>query len=250
MSTAAAMRASRASRVPPREAKPTTWRTWAVVAAAVLLVAFIVAWLFGWVSLTTDPRVVEIQKLQQEAVAQFGQNGGPQTIADATAAVASMNTIRAKTEALPPHLRSQVEQRGSNVFLNAMRARVSEYFDASPAQRQAVLDRQINQEEMMRKAFETASTVANALGMGQGGSAGSGGSTGAGGQAGGSPPGGGPPGGAGPPSASRTEEDRSRRIKSIIDSTTPEQRARWIEYRRAIDTRREERGLNQGSPVR
>jgi hypothetical protein len=32
----------------------------------------------------------------------------------------------------------------------------------------------------------------------------------------------------------------------MIDSTTPEQRSRYVEYRRAMDERREQRGLPSG----
>jgi hypothetical protein len=95
---------------------------------------------------------------------------------------------------------------------------------------------------MMRKAFEAGRAVAGMFGGGQSGGqqasqggAGQGGAAQGGQQAGGSRPGGPPQGGS--------EEDRNRWRKSMIDSTTPEQRARYVEYRRAMDERREQRGL-------
>ena len=209
---------------------------WAIGAAMLLLLAAILAWWLGWLSFGTDPRVVEIQQLQEEAQKQFTANGGPSTITEAVAAVTSMNTIRAKVEALPPHLREQVERRGAGMFQSAMRARIDEYYQAPPAQRQAILDKQIDQEEAMSKAFEAARSVAGAFG---GGGTTSGSSAPA---SGGGTGGGGPPGG-GPPRRSGNEDDRNRRIKSIIDRTTPEQRAQWVEHRRAIDERRAQRGL-------
>lgn len=238
MSTAA-VRSSRAARVPSREEKKTGWGLWAVVAAGIVLLALAVAWFLGWISFGTDPRVVEIRGLQEEARKQFAESGGPRTVADATAAVTAMNTIRAKTEALPPRLRTQVEQQGRGVFRTAMRARIDSYFSTPPEKRQAELDRQIDQEEMMRKAFETASAVAGAMGMGQNAQAGQGAS----GQASTQPQG--PPAGGGPP-RSGSEEDRNRWRKSMIDSTTPEQRAKYVEYRRAMDERRQQRGLPSG----
>jgi hypothetical protein len=191
--------------------------------------------------------------MQEEARTQFAEGGGPRTVADATAAVTAMNTIRAKVEALPPHLRPQVERQGGSVFRTAMRARIDSYFTAPPEKRKAELDRQIDQEEMMRKAFEAGRAVAGMFGGGQpagqsgagqgaagqgGGGQSAAGQGGAGqsGQGRGGPPGGGPPQGG-------SEEDRNRWRKSIIDSTTPEQRARYVEYRRAMDERREQRGL-------
>ena len=80
---------------------------WAIGAAMLLLLAAILAWWLGWLSFGTDPRVVEIQQLQEEAQKQFTANGGPSTVTAAMAAVTSMNTIRAKVEALPPHLRER-----------------------------------------------------------------------------------------------------------------------------------------------
>ena len=77
---------------------------------------------------------------------------------------------------------------------------------------------------------------------------------------------GGPPGGAnggasangqtsgqngqgGPPWArSGNEGDRNEWRKRIIDRTSPEQLARWTEYRNAVDKRRDELGL--GNPWR
>lgn len=215
------------------------WQVWASLGAAILVAALLAAWLLGWLSYGTDPRVAEILVLQEQAREQFAATGGPQTIADATAAATMMNTIRAKVEALPPSLRPQVEQQGSSVFRSAMRARIDAYFTAPADQRQALLDRQIDQEEMMRKAFEAGQAVAGMMGGGQQTAGQAPAGQQAGGQTGSGPPAGGPPRGG-------TEEDRNRWRKSMIDRTTPEQRARYVEYRRAMDERREQRGLPSG----
>lgn len=229
MSTAAARSARTTAKGDGTRVGPGAW---VAVAAVLLVIAAVVAWWLGWLSFGTDPRVVEIQRMQEEAQRQFTANGGPSTVVEAMAAVTTMNTIRAQVEALPPHLREQAERRGAGMFQSAMRARIDAYYQAPPAQRQAILDRQIDQEESMGKAFEAARSVAGVLGAGQSSSGTS------------APPsGGGPPGG---PRRSGNEEDRNRRIKSIIDRTTPEQRAQWVEYRRAMDERRAQRGLPPG----
>ena len=255
MSTAA-VRSSRAAQSPSRSDEKSAWGFWLAVLAGVAVLAVLIAWFLGWISFGTDPRVAEIQKMQEEARAQFAEGGGPRTVVEATAAVTAMNTIRAKVDALPPHLRPQVERQGGSVFRTAMRARIDSYFTALPEKRKAELDRQIDQEEMMRKAFEAGRAVAGMFGGGQSGgqqasqggagqgAAGQGvagqGAAGQGGQqaaqASGGRSGGGPPQGG-------SEEDRNRWRKSMIDSTTPEQRARYVEYRRAMDERREQRGL-------
>jgi hypothetical protein len=256
MSTAA-VRASRAALLSGRDDEKTGRGFWLAVLGGIAALALLVAWLLGWISFGTDPRVAEIQKLQEEARTQFAEGGGPKTIAEATAAVTAMNTIRAKVEALPPNLRPQVERQGSSVFRTAMRARIDTYFTTPPEKRKAELDRQIDQEEMMRKAFEAGRTVAGMFGGGAaagGQPAGQGGTGqaasgqaggGAGGTAGSAGPGGGGRPGGGPPQ-SGSEEDRNRWRKSMIDSTTPEQRSRYVEYRRAMEERREQRGLPSG----
>lgn len=196
---------------------------WLAVAAGVALLAFLVAWLLGWIRFTTDPRLVEVRDLQQKAVAAYGN--GPSTMAEATAAVAAMQEIREKITALPPHLRAQAERQGGNQMGATFRQRIDAYFAAPPAERRAELDRQIDQEELMRKAREANSPAAAPPGGGQGGGQTAGGGSGTGGPGRGS------------------EESRNRFVKSIIDRTTPEQRARYVEYRRVMEERREQRGL-------
>jgi hypothetical protein len=218
---------------------------WLAVIGLIALVAFLIAWLGGWIRFTTDPRITEIKKLQDEARQKFAVAGGPSTLAEATDAVTMMATIRQKVEALPPHLRPQAERSGSSVFRSAMRQRIDAYFTLPPAQRQAELDRQIKQEEMMRKAFETAGKVAGFFGGGPPGG-GQGASQGGSGGQGSGQGGGGPPGGGPPQNASQDSSNKWR--KGIIDSTTPEQRARYVEYRRAMDQRRKELGMPSGGP--
>jgi len=210
-------------------------RFWLAALAALAVLGFLVAWLGGWIRFTTDPRVTEILAMQEEARTKFGANGGPTTLVEATAAVAAMSTIRQKVDALPEHLRPQVERAGGSMMRDMFRGRINAYFAAPPAQRQALLDRQIDQEEMMDKAFKMGSAVMNAVG----GRPREGGSTSSGGGGG---RGGGPPSGGGP-------DDRNRwRKTNIIDRTTPEERARYSEYRRATEERRKERGLPSGWP--
>jgi hypothetical protein len=207
------------------------WGVWVAAILAILaIVALFVAWLMGWLTFATDPRVAEILTMQEEARAAFTANGGPTTIAEAGAAFAAMRRIRDKVEALPENLRPQVERSGGSMFRNAMRARIDSYFATPPAERQATLDRHIDQEEMLRKASDLARAVTG------GGRDGNGGREGSGERGDRSAPG----GGSNPP---RTDESRSNWRKRIIDRTTPEQRARYVEYRRAVEQRRGERGL-------
>lgn len=208
---------------------------WAALLIGVGLLAFLAAWLLGWFRFTTDPRVQEILQLQEEARQKFMANGGPQTIAEATEAVATMGMIRQKVESLPEPLREQVSRSGGSMFRSLMRAQINAYFDAPPEQRKQELDRQIKQEEMMRKAFQVASAAGGFFG---GGGAGGGSTRPASGTA--------PGGQRGDQQASQSKSPDDRRnvwMKRILDSTSPEQRARYVEYRRAKEVRRVELGL-------
>jgi hypothetical protein len=214
-----------------------------MVLLGLTVLALFLAWLLGWFRVTTDPRVQEILQLQEEARQKFMAQGGPQNLAQATEAVAAMGAIRQKVESLPEPLREQVERRGGSLFRSMMRAQIDAYFAAPPARRKEELDRQIRQEEMMRKAFEAARTVGGLFGGG-GPPGGGGAGSGSGGQGGGGGPGGAPSGGS-PQAAAAASPDERRNVwlKRILDTTTPEQRARYVEYRRAKEVRREELGL-------
>lgn len=209
--------------------------TWLAILAAAVVIAFLLAWLMGWIRFTTDPRVLEIRGLREEAERRFVATGGPSTLAEATAAVASMGQIREKVRALPEHLRPAAEEEGSNAFRSIFRARINAYFALPPKQRQAELDRQIKQEELMSKAFEAAGAVAGFFGGGREGGGGA-----AGNNASSAP--------ASPGPRSRTEEERNAWRKQMIDRTSPEQRARYVEYRNAMEKRRDQLGLPPRGP--
>ncbi|MFM7042081.1 MAG: hypothetical protein ACKO35_07845, partial [Planctomycetaceae bacterium] len=127
---------------------------WLWVLAGLSLVCFLVAWLLGWVRFSTDPRVKEVLALQAEAQQKFAANGGPRTVEEATEAFAAMGRVREKVEALPEHLRPQVMEARGGMFRTAFRQRIDDYFKAPPTERRAVLDQQIDQEEMFRKAMQ------------------------------------------------------------------------------------------------
>ncbi len=202
--------------------------TWIIALAVVAIVMVLVAWLAGWLQFGTDPRVQEILALQDQARQRYATDGGPKNLAEATAAFTSFAEIRQKTEQLPPHLRPRVEEAAGNAFRSVFWARVDGYFGLPPQQRQAELDRQIDQQEIMRKAFEAGRLVMGALG---------------GGQSSNQPA-------DRTPSSSRSEDERNQWRKSMIDRTTPQERARFTEYTRALDARREQRGLPSSWPPR
>lgn len=201
------------------------------IAAALGLLA---AWWFGWLRGPVDPRVVEIRKLRDEVAEKYQANGGPSTPAEATAMLESMDDIQRRIDELPENLQ---EQARSGRMRSAFSAPIDRYFATAPDKRIAELDRQIDREMMMEKVYES-----RRGGGAGGGGGGSGGGTGGG--AGSGSGGGGGASGRGPGGRrSGTEEDRNRFRKSILDRTTPAQRARYVEHRRAMEERRQQRGL-------
>lgn len=183
-----------------------------------------------------DPRVVEIREIQEKARKQFLSDGGPSTKSEATAFVQSMEQVRKKMEGLPADVRREIYRGGGNVFYSSMRQRIDDYFNASPAERQRVLDQQIRQSDLMSNAFAEARAARAVQGNSANGQ-----------QNEGRPKEGQSSGRSS--WASRSQGDRNDWFKDrILDRTTPEQRAKYVEYRRAASERREELGLPAGWP--
>lgn len=191
----------------------------------------LVGWWMWPADFSNDPRVAEIRQLQEEARQRF-QAGGPSTMAEARDFVSNMSQIREKVDNLPPELQRAAASASRNFFFASMRQRIDDYYQAPPNQRQKLLDQHIKQSDLMRKAFEEArqareaetSASANAPQNNAGGR-------------------------RGPPWANRSQDERNEWFKGqILDRTSPEQRARYVEYRRAETERREQLGLPSGWP--
>jgi hypothetical protein len=196
-----------------------------------LVLALLTAWAVWWLRGTgEDPRITEIRTLQRELAAKYPPEKAISGPGDAAARVAAIGQVMVKVQQLPPELRPQAMRVGQDTFRKMMGGKVSTYFSLPAEKRQDFLDQEIRQMEFMRKAFEAGQSVAAFFGAG--------GSKSAGGKRGdgvGPRPPFGPLGGS--------EEDRNRFRKEILDSTTPEQRARFVEYIGAIDRRRGQLGL-------
>jgi hypothetical protein len=224
-----------------------TWRrvAAAVAVAAVLVgLAALVAWRAGWFRRPEDPRLVELKKFQDELVAKYPPGSPPKNAIEAAERVAAMGQFMMKVQGLPQELRPRAIESGTKVLVDAFKAKMDDYFALPRERRQKFLDDEIAQQEMMRKAFTAGQSLMKLAGMarpgGQGGQAA--------GAAPGGPPGGPPIGPPGGPPGGGTIEDRNRWRKNMIDRTSPEDRARYTEYRRAMEERRESRGLPSGGP--
>ena len=217
-------------------------RRWIIGASIAGIVLLICSYFFLWPrDYSNDPRVVEIREIQEDARKRYLSGGGPSTQSQARAFVQSMEKVRKKMEGLPDDVRREMYQGGGSVFYSSMRQKIDDYFDASPAQRQQVLDQQIRRSDLMSKAFSDARAAREAQEpsansqqeKGQKAESGKGQGQGSGRSS----------------WASRSQGDRNEWFKSrILDRTTPEQRAKFVEYSRAASKRREELGLPAGWP--
>jgi hypothetical protein len=224
MSTAASRRQVLAELTTGRRSKASRsgWRIARVVLGSLAGVLLLLALGAGywWWSSANDPRVVAIVKQTEQLRERFfPSNGqvastGAMSQEDADEMVAAMTSIRDQMEKLPEHLRPVAGMQIGRMFFTGMQQQMDDFFATPAAQRQAVLDQHIFQMEAMRTAFAR---------NGQG------------------------PGGP-PAMRSSNEGDRNEWRKRMLDRTTPEQRARWTEYRDAVDKRRDELGL--GNPWR
>ena len=202
-----------------------------MVLGLTLALAVLAAWAAWWFrGRGEDLRITEIRSLQRELAAKYPPGQAISGPVDAAARVAAIGQVMAKVQQLPPELRPQAMRVGQGTFLKMMDGKVSTYFSLPAEKRQDFLDQEIRQMEFMRKAFAAGQTVAAFFGGGRSESAG-----GKRGEGAGPRPPFGPPGGS--------EEDRNRFRKHMLDSTTPEQRARFVEYIGAIERRRGQLGL-------
>jgi hypothetical protein len=205
-------------------------RRWPLLVALGVVLG-LVFWWWQPVDYSNDPQLVDIRQLQEKAQGRFAENGGPITLAEAKEYVATVEAIRQRVEALPSHLRRAAFAGGQNFFFSSMRQRLDDYYSAPPSQRQQVLDRQIRQSDLMRKAFEEAREARQAAVVASGGPQQQGGQR------------------RGPPWANRSQDERNEWFRDqILNRTSPEQRAKYVEYRRAASVRREQLGLPEGWP--
>lgn len=203
-----------------------------------LMIALPVLWAFGFFS---GPRAVaEIRQLVDQQVAEYDRvvrgeipfESGP-----------SPGVMFEKMRRMPEAYREQVGQQMGRLWEARERAEMASYFALPPEKRQAELDRRIKAEEARRRGWQAERERRDQQRGGDGQQAGNAGRGGPGG-------GGGGGGGGGPPGGGRrgggTEEARNERNKRRLDQSSPEQRARQTEYRRAMEERRTQLGLPTG----
>ena len=170
-----------------------------------------------------------------------------------------MGNLFEKMRNVPESYRDQVRQQMGRLFSARERASVGSYFALPPDQRKAELDRRIKAEEARRQQWmaERAARGQNDRPgnpqTGPNASPSPGGRPGPGRESGNpgeaqrrAGPQQGPTDQAGRRRGPRTEDSRNEWMKRRIDASSPEERARQTEYRRAMTERREQLGLSPG----
>jgi hypothetical protein len=218
---------------------------------ALVLVAIVVGlilWFLGFFS--TPKEVLEIRSLVDEQIGQLqkvARNEAPLTY-DTTNFRQNWDRMRD----MPPEVRDQVRNEMERLFRAREKAERQSYFAMPPQERQKELDRRIQAEQSRRQARQQRGNqnVGNSPngGQGQGGPGGRGGNA-RGGQGRGDAGGGTTQAGTAAPrrgGRGGSEDARNARSKQRIDSSSPEDRAQSVEYRRAMDARRQQLGLSPG----
>jgi len=212
----------------------------AAVAVLLTLIALPVLWAFGFFS--SPQAIAEIRQAVDQQVAEYDR------IARGEVPFGSSPSGRAmfdKMRQVPPQYREQVGQQMGRLWEARERAELASYFALPADKRQAELDRRIKAEEERRKQWQ-AEREKRDPSRGQGGQQAAGRPPGGGRGPGDGGPGGRGPGGGGGPRGGGTQEAWNERSKRRIDQSTPEQRARQTEYRRAMEERRTQLGLPTG----
>lgn len=213
--------------------------------AGLAALAWLVLWLGGFLS--TPREVLEMRALVDAEVAKLDQMARNEV--PYSGEWSSMGEVFGRMRDMPEGVRDQVRDEMGRLFRARERAELASYFAMPPEKRQAELDRRIKAEQARAKAWEqerasrAASASANrdprpARQPGQGGSQGRPTAT-ADGR---------PNGGGRPPTqwGNLTDEQIEARRKARLDHSSPEERARSAEYRRAMTVRREQLGISPG----
>jgi hypothetical protein len=203
----------------------------AVSALAFSVIGLGIAYAAGLFS--EDPALIEIQELQKTIQNDFAkQADGDNSNRDDRRE--KFRELRKKSEALPEDQQRAIRKEMQGFFVAQMTQRMDEFFELPPEERESHLDEQIDrmEERKARREEAAAKREAEASKDGEAGdTAGNSASSGDGRQR--------RRGGFG----NRSKEERERWQRDMLERTTPAQRAKFMEYRRQLNERREERGL-------
>lgn len=212
------------------------------VLSLLLLPAGLLLWWGGF--FTPPAAVAEIRSLVDEEVARLAKvsrNEIPYGSADP-----DMGEWFQKFRDVPESYRDEVRREMGRLFSARERAATSSYFALPPAQRKAELDRRIKAEDARRQQWMAERAARSQNDRPGNSQTGPNAGPGRGEAQRGAGPQRGPSDQAGRRRGPRTEDSRNEWMKRRIDASSPEERARRTEYRRAMTERREQLGLSPG----
>jgi hypothetical protein len=181
------------------------------IIAAVLLGALLY-WMWR-----PNPQLTKVREMRRELSADSGRKLSPQERRD------RFEALRQEQAKLTAAERKQLADEARK----RRKADIAHYFTLSKKEKTAALDQQIDRMEAMRKQMQAANST------GRGNPSGAGNNFGFG-----QPP-------NGPTSAAnQSTEERERRRKEMLDSTTPEERAQFDQYRKDLQARMAQRGIS------
>ncbi len=239
------------------ESQPLSLRTILIAGGVLALfmlvfVIFLVRLLIGWwndapvrdfKAATADMNMEKIADMKPEERKEFFEN---------------MKNMREK---MNESQKQQVDEMNRERFQAQMTEKMNKFFALTPAEQKAALDKDLDRMAGMMKMWSGNKAPDGKGGPGAGGSGAGGpasggnaaqgsGNGGAGSATSGNAPAGGaggPPGGGGPPwargPANATPEQRNKRMSDMLDKSTPEFRAQMTEYRKMMEKRAIERGI-------
>lgn len=212
------------------------------VLSLLLLPAGLLLWWGGF--FTPPAAVAEIRSLVDEEVARLAKvsrNEIPYGSADP-----DMGEWFQKFRDVPESYRDEVRREMGRLFSARERAATGSYFALPPAQRKAELDRRIKAEDARRQQWMAERAARSQNDRPGNSQTGPNAGPGRGEAQRGAGPQRGPSDQAGRRRGPRTEDSRNEWMKRRIDASSPEERARRTEYRRAMTERREQLGLSPG----
>jgi len=219
-----------------------------IVGAAFFLVAVLGTWYFA----SGSSKVERVRQLRDQLFSEKSKDMTPEQRKE------GFGEFRKEMDKLSPKEKSEVFADGRK----KMDEKLEKFFKSTPEQQEQQLDKDIDDLlEKSKRWLERAGKGGfpfggGAAGGGPGGAGPGGpgpGGPGTGGPGPGGAPGGvagkGGPGGPGGPGGfgrGRSQEQRDQFRKNMLDSTSPESRARFVEYRRQFSNRLQQRGISFG----
>ena len=220
---------------------------WIVILSGIAIIGVAVIWT---ITSSEPPEWKEVQQLQEELQTSMETDPDGSSESDTekesreTRRWEKMAEYREKLNALPEKLQKAAKDQMRGMFVSRMEQRIDRVLSLPAEERDEELDKQIDEWDRRIASWEKKRQQENTAAKGENGDNQANNNGNAGGTTAGNEK---KKSGRrrGWMNASKEQRDTWRR--ELLSKTTPEQRAKWHEYRRLMDERRKERGLSTRS---